>query len=71
MTKLPGNLRRGGTTFIMERWRAADALRLLAEHQMTTVAGVPTQLALMLRQPDFERLRPRRACSSSSSAAAR
>ena len=27
MTKLPGNLRRGGTTFIMTRWRAADALR--------------------------------------------
>jgi acyl-CoA synthetase (AMP-forming)/AMP-acid ligase II len=55
MTKLPGNLRRGGTTFIMERWRAADALRLLAKHQMTTVAGVPTQLALMLRHPDFDR----------------
>ena len=30
MTKLPGNLRRGGTNFIMERWRAADALELLA-----------------------------------------
>jgi len=54
MTKLAGNLRRGGTTFIMERWRAGDALRLLAEQRMTTVAGVPTQLALMLRQPDFE-----------------
>jgi acyl-CoA synthetase (AMP-forming)/AMP-acid ligase II len=53
-TKLPGSLRRGGTTFIMERWRAADALRLLAEHEVTTVAGVPTQLALMLREPDFD-----------------
>src|SRR5262245_43204875 len=28
MTKLPGSLMRGGTTFIMERWRAADALEL-------------------------------------------
>ena len=27
MTKLPGNLRRGGTTFIMERWRARDRAR--------------------------------------------
>jgi acyl-CoA synthetase (AMP-forming)/AMP-acid ligase II len=54
MTKLPGNLRRGGTSFIMRRWRANDALRLAAEQRMTTVAGVPTQLALMLREPDFD-----------------
>ena len=54
MTKLAGNLRRGGTTFLMSRWRAGDALRLLAGQRMTTVAGVPTQLALMLRQPDFD-----------------
>jgi acyl-CoA synthetase (AMP-forming)/AMP-acid ligase II len=54
MTKLPGSLRRGGTTFIMSRWRAEDALQLVAEHRMTTVAGVPTQLALMLRRPDFD-----------------
>jgi len=55
MTKLAGNLRRGGTTFVMGRWRAGDALRLLAEQRMTTVAGVPAQLALMLRQPDFDK----------------
>jgi acyl-CoA synthetase (AMP-forming)/AMP-acid ligase II len=54
MTKLPGNLRRGGTSFIMQRWRAADALRLASEQRMTTVAGVPTQLALMLREPGFD-----------------
>jgi acyl-CoA synthetase (AMP-forming)/AMP-acid ligase II len=54
MTKLPGSLQRGGTTFIMQRWRAADSLELLAREKMTTVAGVPTQLALMLRQPDFD-----------------
>jgi acyl-CoA synthetase (AMP-forming)/AMP-acid ligase II len=54
MTKLPGNLRRGGTTFIMTRWRAADALALTAREQMTSIAGVPSQLALMLRQPDFD-----------------
>jgi acyl-CoA synthetase (AMP-forming)/AMP-acid ligase II len=38
----------------MERWRAHDALDLLAREHMTTVAGVPTQLALMLRQADFD-----------------
>jgi acyl-CoA synthetase (AMP-forming)/AMP-acid ligase II len=54
MTKLQGNLRRGGTTFITSRWRAADALALLERERMTTVAGVPTQLALMLRRPDFD-----------------
>jgi acyl-CoA synthetase (AMP-forming)/AMP-acid ligase II len=54
MTKLPGNLRRGGTNFIMTRWRAADALALLEREHMSTVAGVPTQIALMLRQPNFD-----------------
>jgi len=55
MTKLPGNLRRGGTSFIMSRWSARGSLALIAEQRMTTVAGVPAQLALMLRQPDFDR----------------
>ncbi len=54
MTKLPGSLRRGGMTFIMERWHARPALELLAREHMTTVAGVPTQLALMLRDPEFD-----------------
>ncbi len=54
MTKLAGNLMRGGTTFVMRRWRAHAALELLARERMTTVAGVPTQLALMLADPDFD-----------------
>ncbi|MBM3676125.1 MAG: acyl--CoA ligase [Actinobacteria bacterium] len=55
MTKLAGNLQRGSTTFILTRWRAHDALELLERERMATVAGVPTQLALMLRDPDFDR----------------
>lgn len=55
VTKLPGNLQRGGENFMMTRWRAADALALLERERLTTVAGVPTQLALMLREPDFDR----------------
>ncbi|HEY1740701.1 MAG TPA: class I adenylate-forming enzyme family protein [Acidimicrobiia bacterium] len=56
MTKLPGALRRGGVTYVQKRWRAADALALTAEQRMTTLAGVPTQLALMLRDPSFDDL---------------
>jgi acyl-CoA synthetase (AMP-forming)/AMP-acid ligase II len=54
MTKLAGNLQRGGTNFIMSRWRADAALRLVERERMTTVAGVPTQLALMLAHPEFD-----------------
>ncbi|MCU1456682.1 MAG: AMP-dependent synthetase and ligase [Actinomycetia bacterium] len=54
MTKLPSNLRRGGTTWIMGRWNARDALRFAEEHSQTSVGGVPTQVALMLRDPDFD-----------------
>jgi len=54
MTKLPGNMRRGATTFIMERWSAHAALELTARERMTSSGGVPTQVALMLRAPDFD-----------------
>lgn len=53
MTKLPGNLRRGGTSLLIERWRASDALELTERHRCSTVAGIPTQVALMLRDPSF------------------
>ena len=54
MTKLPGSLMRGGTTHVLERWRASDALRLIAEHRMASIGGIPTQVALMLQEPDFD-----------------
>jgi acyl-CoA synthetase (AMP-forming)/AMP-acid ligase II len=38
----------------MTRWRADDALALIERERMSTVAGVPAQLALMLRRPDFD-----------------
>ena len=34
--------------------RQFDALRHIAEHRIATVGGVPTQLALMLRDPAFD-----------------
>jgi acyl-CoA synthetase (AMP-forming)/AMP-acid ligase II len=54
MTKLAGNLRQGGTSYFTDRWRAEQALALTAEHGMTMVGGIPTQVALMLQVPGFE-----------------
>jgi acyl-CoA synthetase (AMP-forming)/AMP-acid ligase II len=52
-TKLAGSLVRGGSTFLVDRWRAGDALAMTAEHRMASLGGIPTQLALMLHHPDF------------------
>ncbi len=58
-TKLAGNLMRGGTTYLVDRWRAGDAL---AHDRRGTawpsMAGIPTQVALMLHHPDFDVDRP-------------
>jgi acyl-CoA synthetase (AMP-forming)/AMP-acid ligase II len=54
MTKLAGNLRQGGAAFLMRSWHAREALKLTAEHRMTSIGGIPTQLALMLRVADFD-----------------
>ena len=53
MTKLAGNLRGGGTTFLMRRWSAAGALRAVAEHGVSFLGGIPTQIALMLEHESF------------------
>ena len=55
-TKLAGNLHRGGTTHLVHRWQAADALRLTERLRMPAVAGIPTQLALMLQRPELDEL---------------
>ncbi|MEZ5142339.1 MAG: class I adenylate-forming enzyme family protein [Acidimicrobiales bacterium] len=54
-TKLAGTLHRGGSIVLVRRWRAAEALELTERHRMASVAGIPTQIALMLRHPDFDR----------------
>jgi len=53
MTKLPQVLRGGGTTFLMDRWSAGDALEMVERHRVTTLGGIPTQVALMLRHERF------------------
>jgi len=56
MTKFAGSLQSGGTSYLMARWRADDALRLTADHRLTTLTGVPTQIALMLADPRCDEL---------------
>ena len=56
MTKLPWHLRTGTTTFLLDRWRAGDVLRLIARERMTTVGAVAPQVALMLRAPEMDTL---------------
>ena len=53
-TKLPWYLRTGSRLHLLERWRAADALRVLAAERMPTVGGVAAQIGLLLRVPDFD-----------------
>ena len=56
MTKLPWYLRTGTTTFLMDRWRAGDVLRLVARERIATLGAVAPQVALMLRAPEMETL---------------
>ena len=54
-TKLAGNLKKGGTQHLSRKpWRAADALRMVAELKVAALGGVPTQIALMFRDPTFD-----------------
>jgi acyl-CoA synthetase (AMP-forming)/AMP-acid ligase II len=54
MTKLPQVLRGGGTSYLMDRWSAGVALEMVERHRITTLGGIPTQVALMLRHESFE-----------------
>jgi long-chain acyl-CoA synthetase len=44
----------GGTVVLMERFDAAEALRLIGEHRATMFEGVPTMYAMMLALPDLD-----------------
>ncbi|HWB66229.1 MAG TPA: class I adenylate-forming enzyme family protein [Mycobacteriales bacterium] len=56
MTKFPGALQAGRTTHLLARWNAGDALTLTSVLGLTSLSGVPTQLALMLAHPSFDAL---------------
>lgn len=56
MTKLPWYLRLGSTIHMLDRWRAADVLRLVSDHRISSIGGVAPQVALMLRAPEARQL---------------
>jgi acyl-CoA synthetase (AMP-forming)/AMP-acid ligase II len=55
MTRTWDEVANGVTTVITPTpWRAADAIRIMAEERITVGQGVPTQWALVLAHPDLE-----------------
>ena len=54
MTKLPWMLSGGGTTHLMHKWRAATVLDYTSRYRMPALNAGPSQVALMLRQPDLD-----------------
>jgi len=53
-TKLPWYLRTGSTTHLLRHWHASDVLDLIEREQIGTIGGVAPQVALMLRDPNFD-----------------
>jgi acyl-CoA synthetase (AMP-forming)/AMP-acid ligase II len=54
-TKLAGNLKKGSTQHLSRRpWKASEALATIAALKIAAFGGVPTQVALMLRDPAFD-----------------
>jgi acyl-CoA synthetase (AMP-forming)/AMP-acid ligase II len=55
MTKIGAFIERLTTAVLVERWSARNALETIQREAITSFGGVPAQLALMLRDPDFDR----------------
>ncbi len=55
MTKLPWLLASGGTTHMLEKWRAEPVLELIDRYRMGSVAAIAPQIALMLRVDGLDR----------------
>jgi acyl-CoA synthetase (AMP-forming)/AMP-acid ligase II len=54
MTKVHWLLAGGATLNVMRKWRAADVLHLTAKYRMPAMNAGPAQLALLMRQDDFD-----------------
>ncbi|HEY3834702.1 MAG TPA: class I adenylate-forming enzyme family protein [Acidimicrobiia bacterium] len=54
MTKLAGYLQLGCTLHVLTRWRAADALAVIAREKIEFIGGVAAQISLLLGVPDFD-----------------
>ena len=49
MTKLPWLLASGGTTHLLDKWRAEPILKLIHDHRISAVSAIAPQVALMLK----------------------
>lgn len=56
MLKLPWYLRRGLQLHVLQRWHAAEFLRLIATLRIEEIGAIPPQLALLLRAQELDRL---------------
>jgi acyl-CoA synthetase (AMP-forming)/AMP-acid ligase II len=54
MTKLAGYLKMGATLHVLGRWRAQDALRVVARERIPYIGGVAAQVSLLLGRPEFD-----------------
>jgi len=55
MTKLPWLLASGGTTHLLDKWRAESILRLIHDYRISAVSAIAPQVALMLRVENLSR----------------
>lgn len=55
MTKFSWYVRTGAELMLLDRWRAADVLDIVEATRMPVIGGVAPQVALMLRDRDFDR----------------
>ena len=58
LTAILMTLGTGGSLVLQERFDAAEALALAAEHEATVVHGVPTMFVMLLREIEREAVRP-------------
>jgi acyl-CoA synthetase (AMP-forming)/AMP-acid ligase II len=54
MTKLAWYLRLGTTQLLIDRWKASTVLDQIEQHRVPSLGGVAPQIALLLREPDFD-----------------
>jgi acyl-CoA synthetase (AMP-forming)/AMP-acid ligase II len=65
MSRIGANIHKRARTVLTQRWTARSTLEAIERERLTVLGGIPTQLALMLLDPDFGKfdLSSLRACA--------
>ena len=53
MSRIGANIHKRACTVLMQRWTARTTLEAIERERLTVLGGIPTQLALMLLDPDI------------------